>query len=110
MSGRWPTGKFHVDPSAPEPYGICDRCGFMHALKALRHQNEWRGRELIANNLLICPTCIDVPNQQNRTIMLPIDPVPVRDPRPIPPYAPTPGQNWDEEGGTYDDDVSEFSE
>lgn len=104
---HFPTGKFHVNTSAPEPYGICDRCGFMHALVELQPQKEWRGRELIANNLRICKTCRDVPNEQNRTIMLPVDPVPVVNPRPIPPYAPDQAETWDD-GGTFDDDVSEF--
>jgi len=107
---RWPTGKFHVDVNAPEPYGICDRCSAMHALSALSKQQEWRGRNLVTRNgLLICERCLDVPNEQNRTIKLPPDPVPVRDPRPIPPYA-SASDEWDEDGGTYDDDITEFEE
>lgn len=104
----WPTGHFHLDPEAPEPYGICDSCNAMYNLKELRHQYEWRGRNLVqANNLMKCGRCIDKPNEQNRTIMLPIDPAPIKDPRPIRAYAPVPAENFDE-GDTWDDDVSEW--
>lgn len=105
----WPTGNFFVDEEAPEPYGICDRCNRMEFLASLKNQQEWRGRQLMkASNLRVCERCMDVPQQQARTIILPIDPVPVRDPRPLRPYAAAPAENWDEPGGTFDDDVSEW--
>lgn len=99
---RFTTGNFIVDPNAPEPWGICDRCGAMYALKDLVTQKEWRGRNLVENNILVCTrTCLDVPNEQDRTIILPQDPVPVRNPRPLRPYQPT-VTNWDVAGQVWD--------
>lgn len=58
----------------------------MYEHSHLRQQPEWRGRSLIVKNILVCERCLDKPNEQLRTILIPADPIPVQNPRPIPPY------------------------
>ncbi len=96
-------GRFIVNPNAPEPYGICDRHGGMVALKDLKFQKEWSGTSLRTTNLRVCSRCMDKPAEFLKTIVIGPDPVPVRDPRPIPPYEGNKALNWDE-GGNWDDD------
>jgi hypothetical protein len=52
-------------------------------LRDLRWQNQWQGNRLVNLRLLVCTrTCLDVPQIQLRTLILPPDPVPVLNPRP----------------------------
>jgi len=51
-------------------------------LVALKPQMEWRGDRLMPTGFKVCGRCLDVPFQLDRPIVLPPDPVPVRDPRP----------------------------
>lgn len=81
MGIRYP-GRAQIDPMAPQALGICDRCGFQYNLRALTWQYAWAGRELINKRILVCDTCMDVPNEQLRTIRLPPDPYPIYDVRP----------------------------
>lgn len=83
---RMRKGKYQVSSGAPEPYGICDRCGMMYNLSALKFQHEFRGRSLVNTGIRVCNRCHDKPNHQDRTIRLPPDPVAVNHPRPIPDY------------------------
>lgn len=72
-----------VDPAAPEPYGICDRCSFRYHHSHLRWQFDWRGNALINLQILVCRECEDEPQENGRRpVILPPDPVPVKDPRP----------------------------
>lgn len=71
-----------ADMRHPEPWGICDRCGFRYLRSVLRWQYDWRGNQLQNLRLLVCAPCEDVPNEQQRPIIIGPDPVPVRDPRP----------------------------
>ena len=66
----------------PQAHGICDRCGqrWLHA--RLRWQFQWQGPRLSNLRILVCPPCEDLPNENLRTIIIPTDPVPIRDPRP----------------------------
>lgn len=66
----------------PVAKAICDCCGFPYNLVDLSWQMEWAGRSLVNKRLLVCPTCLDEPNEQLRTIILPADPRPVRNARP----------------------------
>ena len=43
---------------------------------------QWSGSQLQNLRLLVCDTCLDVPQQQLRSIVLPPDPLPVFNPRP----------------------------
>src|SRR6185503_3324276 len=78
-----PHGRATVDPSNPNAFGVCDRCGLWYNLKDLVSQPVWAGPRLMNKRILVCTaTCLDVPNEGLRTIILPPDPVPVRNPRP----------------------------
>ena len=96
MSGPWhPTGRATVNARNPEAFGVCDRCQFTYQRSKLTYQYQWCGLQLNNLNLLVCYVCLDVPQPQLKTIILPPDPVPINDPRPerygvmVPSYAST---------------------
>lgn len=64
------------------PFAFCDRCNFSYNLKDLHWQMEWRGLRLANLRLLVCCRCLDLPQEQLRTIFIPPDPAPVKDARP----------------------------
>lgn len=79
------SGRFAVvnadDPSA---FAICDRCGFLYNQRDLTWQYEWGGVQLYNKRVLVCTVgnrCYDFPQEQLRTIILPPDPLPIRNPR-----------------------------
>jgi len=74
-------GKAVINPSAPAALGICDRCGDLHNLRNLRFQFDWAGPTMINKQVRVCPRCYDRPQEQLRTVILPPDPMPVRDAR-----------------------------
>jgi hypothetical protein len=43
---------------------------------------DWTGPGLFETGFMVCRSCLDKPQQQNRTIILPPDPRPVVNPRP----------------------------
>lgn len=77
-------GKARVNPTAPQGFALCDRCGVPNNLVNLRYQYQWRGTTLQNTRFKVCPRCYDVPSEFLRTIFLPPDPMPLIDPRPIP--------------------------
>lgn len=90
MPSGWPENDgVSLNPNAPRGLGICDDCGRTYHLTDLRYQFQWGGDRLINLNLRVCQSCQDVPQMQLRSIILPGDPKPLRDPRP-PSYT-TPG-------------------
>jgi hypothetical protein len=55
----------------------------MHMHKNLTWQWDWRGPRLANLRILVCSTCLDIPQPSGRKpIKIGPDPVPVRDPRP----------------------------
>jgi hypothetical protein len=48
----------------------------------LAFQMIWSGPVLRNSYLLVCQTCMDIPQEQSRSIVLPADPLPTRNPRP----------------------------
>lgn len=78
------TGHARVSMSHPRAFGVCQRCGFLYNLDDLAWQMEFAGKQLINTRWRVCPTCLDppTPTLARRSITLPPDPVPVRDPRP----------------------------
>ena len=48
----------------------------------LQWQFDYRGPNLQNLRILVCPSCLDVPQQQLRTILIPPDPIPIENPRP----------------------------
>jgi hypothetical protein len=79
----YPKGKFvSIDTDNPEALGICDYTGFVFPRKDLVRQMEWRGEDLVWTGFYVGRPFADKPNEQNRTPILPPDPVPVLEPRP----------------------------
>lgn len=79
-----PTGHASVDPSNPNAWATCDRCGDLWQHRDLDWQYQWAGAQRINLGVLVCPKCMDVPQEQLRSIILPPDPVPILNPRPEP--------------------------
>lgn len=77
-----PHSRFNVDRDDPSARGVCDRCGFMYQHDTLKWQFQWQGAKLQNIRVLVCDRCLDVPQEQLRTIILPQDPVPIKNPRP----------------------------
>ena len=72
-----------TDSSKPVPVGFCDRCGFLYRLSELVWQFDWSGPNLVNRFIRVCTrTCLDVPQEQGRVIVIGPDPVPLKDPRP----------------------------
>jgi hypothetical protein len=80
-----------VAPQNPEAFAQCDRCGDWWNRSQLMWQMQWSGTHLYNLGILVCPRCIDVPQEQLRTIILPPDPPPVINARP-------PNFTFEEEG------------
>jgi hypothetical protein len=74
-------GRAVIDPNNPSALGICDRCGFLFNLRALRWQMQWVGTTVQNVHLRVCSSCYDTPQEQLRAIVLPPDPMPVNQPR-----------------------------
>lgn len=71
-----------TDPTNPQAWGTDDRSGFVGVHRDLRWQFEWQGTTLENQRVLVYPDMLDKPNRQLGTIVLPPDPVPVRNARP----------------------------
>jgi len=71
-----------VSRRRPRALAVCDRCGFQYNHDELQWQFQWAGPRLQNLRILVCRSCLDVPQEQLRTIVLPPDPVPVVNPRP----------------------------
>lgn len=70
-----------IDRNHPTATANCDRCGFFYSHNKLKWQWEYRGTGLVNLNILVCSTCLDIPNPQLKVIVLPPDPVPIKNPR-----------------------------
>lgn len=68
----------------PRAWATCDRCGFVTNYFKLDNQFDWRGVQIQSLNLLVCDDCLDTPQRQLGTIILPPDPTPVLNARPEP--------------------------
>lgn len=71
-----------TDPSAPRAWGTCQRCGFIWNLHTFNWQFEWRGTRLENTQVLVCDYCLDDPQRQLGTVILPPDPVGILNARP----------------------------
>jgi len=77
-------GRAAVDPSSPQAWGTCDRCGFNYNLCKLTWQYDWRGTSMQNLKILVCPRCLDQPSPWYRSVFLPPDPPPIMNARPEP--------------------------
>ena len=72
-----------LNSRSPEPWGFCDRCNLLYPLHELVFQLDYRGNNLQNLQIRVCTrTCLDIPQDQLRPIIIGPDPVPLRDPRP----------------------------
>ena len=71
------SGRARTNPSSPQAFGVCDRCGRWWNFVQLRYQYDWRGAALLNTYALVCPECYDTPNEQYRPLMITPDPAPV---------------------------------
>lgn len=77
----WRNGRARINARAPRARATCDRCGWIYNLQDLKYQYQWAGVQLQNLHIKVCTRCLDVPQEQLRTIVLPADPLPVDDPR-----------------------------
>ncbi len=63
-------------------FAVCDRCSIWYNITDLTWQFQYAGPNLQNLRLLVCKECLDVPQIQLKTIIIPPDPVPVLNPRP----------------------------
>ena len=67
----------------PFPWAYCDRCGMRYLHQDLEYQFDFRGNKLANLRILVCRrTCIDVPQDQLRVVVIGPDPIPVVNARP----------------------------
>lgn len=81
MSYASRVGRARTSPSNPQAHAICDRCGFRYNHVDLHWQYDWRGAMLANLRILVCKTCLDTPQQQQRSIVVPADPTPIMNAR-----------------------------
>lgn len=75
------SGRARTSSSSPQAHAICDRCGFRYNHTDLQWQYDWRGAALQNVRILVCNSCLDVPQEQLRAIVVPADPIPIMQPR-----------------------------
>lgn len=75
------SGRARTSARNPRAFGVCDRCGQWYNHDTLSWQFDWRGASLMNTRVLVCNTCLDVPQTQLRAIVVPADPVPIMNPR-----------------------------
>jgi len=68
-----------IDPSWPEKTALCQRCGDLYNRCDLHPQYRWAGTSLVDSGLKVCQRCLDIPNPNERVIILPPDPPPTFD-------------------------------
>lgn len=71
------SGRARTSSSSPQAHAICDRCGFRYNHVDLQWQYDWRGAALQNIRILVCNSCVDVPQDQLRAIVVPADPAPI---------------------------------
>lgn len=68
------SGRARTSPRKPQAFAVCQRCGMWYNRVNLEFQFEWRGATLQNTYILVCKKCKDIPQEQNRAIVLPADP------------------------------------
>ena len=86
--GRPQSKYVRVNQNSPDGAGQCDRCGRWFNLRNLTFQYEWAGTHLYNTGALVCTEggCLDRPQEQLRTIVIPPDPMPLLNAR-VPSFA-----------------------
>lgn len=63
-----------TDPTSPRGWATCSRCNFVGNLEDFQWQFDWRGLGLYNTRILVCQPCLDTPQRQLGTVILPPDP------------------------------------
>lgn len=71
-------GRAVASPSNPQAQAVCSRCSMWVRHSSLVWQDQYAGDGLVNLRILVCPDCLDIPNQQLRALALPADPVPIQ--------------------------------
>ena len=80
-----PHGRARVNVNALSSWATCDRCGIQYNISDLQWQMQWRGSQMLNTRILVCKlTCLDIPQAQLKTLILPPDPSPTLNARPEP--------------------------
>src|SRR5580692_9718257 len=79
--GDW-AGSARVSLTNPSAQAECDRCGCWTHLDRLSKQFQWQGAALVYTGFLVCERCNDLPQEQYKVLILPVDPKPRVNPRP----------------------------
>lgn len=87
MSYASRAGRAHANARNPRAFAVCDRCGLWTNHNKLSFQWDFAGAGMVNKQILVCPRCLDNPQPQLKAIILPADPVPVRNPRTEPFFA-----------------------
>jgi hypothetical protein len=74
-------GRARTSSRNPQAHAICDRCGGRFNLVDLHWQYDWRGAVIQNLRILVCKSCLDVPQEQQRAIVVPADPTPMMNAR-----------------------------
>ena len=82
MSYASRSGRARTSPKNPQAHAICDRCGARVNHVDLSWQFDWAGAALVNKRILVCDPCMDTPQQQLRSIVLPADPPVIMNARP----------------------------
>jgi hypothetical protein len=82
MSYASRAGRARTSSQNPQAHAICDRCGARVNHVDLSWQFDWAGSSLINKRILVCDPCMDTPQQQLRSIVLPADPPVIMNARP----------------------------
>lgn len=82
MSYASKLGRARISSKNPQAAAVCDRCGGVYNHVNLSWQFDWAGAALINKRILVCNHCMDTPQQQLRSIVLPADPPVIMNARP----------------------------
>lgn len=78
------SGRGRISMRRPQGLAECDRCSGWHNHADMIRQYQWAGNKLIDTGLLVGRDCLDRPQDQFRSLILPPDPYPLINPRPSP--------------------------
>lgn len=76
-------GRAQVNPQKPAAFAVCDYCGFLYNHNKLQWIYDFNGPVLQNLRFLVCRTCLDKPQEQKKPILLPPDPLPIQNARPM---------------------------
>lgn len=75
-------GRATVNTRAPNAFAVCDSCGEWYNRVNLLVQREWYGDNLADTGFRVCQRCLSRPQAQLKPVILPLDPIPIFEPRP----------------------------